>query len=247
MPLRDHFRPPLDNIASWEGFHGGWPMVIVQQLRKQLPAGFVAEPRVHSGFLVEIDVAAFEKDDPPPISGTPAPEENGGVATAVWAPARPNLAVETTLPDYDEYEVRIFDARRGRNLVAAIEIVSPANKDRPEHRNAFVGKCAALLQKGVAVSIVDLVTVRQFSLYADVLAFLGHNDPTLSDPPPHIYATSCRWVKKENRTILEAWSHRLSVGQPLPTLPLWLTADLVIPLDLEQSYEQTCHDLWIVT
>ena len=45
MPLRDHFRPPLDELTSWEGFHGGWPMVIVQQLRKQLPAGYVAEPR----------------------------------------------------------------------------------------------------------------------------------------------------------------------------------------------------------
>ncbi len=50
MPLRDHFRPPLDNFTSWEGFHGGWPMVIVQQLRRNLPAGFVAEPRVHFGF-----------------------------------------------------------------------------------------------------------------------------------------------------------------------------------------------------
>lgn len=243
MPLRDHFGPPVDNIASWEGFHGGWPMVIVQQLRKQLPAGYVAEPRVHSGSGVEIDVAAFEKDAAPPLFGMS--EGNGGVATAVWAPAQPSVAVETTLPDYDEYEVRIFDARRGRHLVAAIEIVSPANKDRPEHRNAFVGKCAALIQKGVAVSIVDLVTVRHFNLYADVLAFLGHNDPTLSDPRPHLYATSCRWVKKEKRTILEAWSHVLTVGQPLPTLPLWLTADLVVPLDLEQSYEQACHDLWI--
>src|SRR4029079_2960130 len=101
-------------------------------------------------------------------------------------------AVETTLPDYDEYEVCIYDVERGRLLVAAIEIVSPANKDRPEHRNVFVGKCAARLQKGVAVSIVDRVTVRHFNLYADLLAFLGHNDPTLSDPPPHIYATSSR-------------------------------------------------------
>jgi hypothetical protein len=57
--LRDHFRPPLDKIA-WEGFLGGWPMVIVQQLRKQLPAGYVAEPRVHSGSQIEIDVATFE-------------------------------------------------------------------------------------------------------------------------------------------------------------------------------------------
>jgi len=243
MPLRDHFRPPLDDNASWEELHGGWPMVIVQQLRKQLPDGYVAGPRVHLGSFVEIDVAAFEKDESPLISGTT--DGNGGVATAVWAPARPSLAVETSLPDFDEYEVRIYDAKRGRHLVAAIEIVSPGNKDRPEHRNAFIAKCAALLQKGVAVSIVDLVTVRQFNLYAEVLAFIGLSDPTLSDPSPHIYATSCRWVKKEKRAIFEAWSHVLNIGQPLPTLPLWLTADIVVPLDLEQSYEQTCHDLWI--
>ena len=86
MPLRDHFRPPLDLITSWEGFHGQWPAVIVQQLRKQLPAGYVAEPRVHSGSQVEIDVAAFEKDDAPPLSRMT--EGNGGVPTAVWAPAR---------------------------------------------------------------------------------------------------------------------------------------------------------------
>src|SRR5262245_13206780 len=124
MPLRDHFRPPLDNVASWEGFHAQWPAVIVQHLRKRLPAGYVAEPRLHSGSHVEIDVAAFEKDEPPARAATG--EGNGGVATAVWSPPRPSVAVETTLPDYDEYEVRVYDAKRSRHLVAAIEIVSPA-------------------------------------------------------------------------------------------------------------------------
>lgn len=85
----------------------------------------------------------------------------GGTATALM---EPSVVVETKLPDYDEYEVRIYDVKRGRQLVATIEIVSPADKDRPESRNAFVGKCADLLQKGVAVSIVDLVTVRQPNL-----------------------------------------------------------------------------------
>jgi hypothetical protein len=243
MPLRDHFRPPLDNVTSWEGFHGQWPAVIVQHLRKRLPPGYVAEPRVHSGSQVEIDVAAYEKEDPPspPETG----EGNGGVATTVWAPPQPTIAVETSLPDYDEYAVRIYDAKRGRHLVAAIEIISPANKDRPEHRNVFVAKCAALLQKGVAVSVVDLVTVRQFNLYADLLDFIGHNDPTLGAEPPHLYAAACRWTRKGKQTLLEAWSHTLALGQPLPTLPLWFTADLVVPLDLEQSYEQACSDLWI--
>jgi hypothetical protein len=243
MPLRDHFRPPLDNVASWEGFHGGWPMVIVQQLRRLLPAGYVAAPRVHLGSQVEIDVATYETDGVSP--GGHTGNGNGGVATAVWAPAAPSVAVEAPLPDYDEYEVRVYDAKRGHRLVAAIEIVSPRNKDRPESRNAFVGKCAALLQQGVAVSIVDLVTVRHFNLYADLMAFIGQADATLGDPPPPIYAASCRWTVKDKRPWLEAWSHRLAVGQPLPTLPLWLSPVRVVPLDLEPGYEQTCHDLWL--
>lgn len=242
MPLRDHFRPPLDNVASWDELHGQWPATIVQHLRDKLPEGYVAAPRVHSGQQMEIDVAAFEKDEAPSIFG--ASEVGGGVLTAAGAPPAASLSIEAEAPDFDEYEVRIYDAKRGRRLVAAIEIVSPANKDRPEHRNAFVGKCAALVQKGVAVSIVDLVTIRRFNFYADLLAFLGHNDPSLSDPPPNVYATSCRFVKKE-KTMLEAWSHVLTVGQPLPALPLWLNAELVVPLDLELSYEQACHDLWI--
>jgi Protein of unknown function (DUF4058) len=242
MPLRDHFRPPLEETASWEGLHGGWPMVIVQHLRRQLPTGYVAEPRVHSGSQVEIDVATFEKDGgfDPAMNA-----DRGGVATAVWAPSRPSIAVETTLPEYDEYEVRVFDATRRRHLVAAIEIVSPANKDRPEHRNLFVAKCAALLQKGVAVSIIDIVSIRKFNLYADLMTLIGHADPTLGESPPSLYAASCRWIMRDDRTILEAWSHVLTIGQPLPTLPLWLSGDLFVPLDLESSYEQTCYDLWI--
>src|SRR5688500_17828143 len=157
MPLRDHFRPPLDDVTAWEGFHGQWPAVIVQQLGKRLPARYVAAPRVHSGSYVEIDVAAYDTEDAGAVSAGEG-DGNGGVAKAVWAPSRPALAVETGLPDADEYEVRVYDTKRGRRLVAAVEIVSPANKERPEHRRLFVAKCAALLQQRVSVAIVDLVT-----------------------------------------------------------------------------------------
>lgn len=61
----------------------------------------------------------------------------GGVATAVWAPPRPTLSVFSNLPAQDVYEVRIYDERRRTRLVAAIEIVSPANKDRPENRRIW--------------------------------------------------------------------------------------------------------------
>lgn len=242
MPLRDHFRPPFTDSASWEELHGGWPMVIVQQLRTKLPSGYVAGPKVHVGTQIEIDIAAYEQDEP--SLARQSAGSAGGVATAEWV-AEPIVRVATELPEYDEYEVRVYDAQRGRQLVAAIEIVSPVNKDRPDKRNAFVAKCAALLHAGVAVSIVDLVTTRQANLYAELMTFIGHPDRTMSPAGPTIYAASCRWVKHEKRAILESWSHALNVGQPLPQLPLWLAENLVVPLDLERSYEQACHDLWI--
>ena len=106
MPLRDHFRPPVSKKASWEGFHGMWPASIVQQLRKQLPPGYVAEPRVHLGTLMEIDVGALE---PHEVARREAANGNGNAVTAAWTATAPVVAVETDPPDEYEYEVRIFD------------------------------------------------------------------------------------------------------------------------------------------
>jgi hypothetical protein len=244
MPLRDHFRPPVSKKSSWEGFHAMWPTSIVQQLRKLLPPGYVAEPRVHLGTLMEIDLGALESGETARV-GVSNGNGNGGAATAAWTSTLPAVAVDTEPPDEYEYEVRVFDEERERQLVAAIEFVSPANKDRPESREAFVAKCAALLRKGVAVSIVDIVTIRCFNLYAQLMSFVGHPDPSMNADGPPIYSASSRWVTRGTRARLEAWPQVLTIGQPLPTLPLWLADALVIPLDLEPSYEQACHDLWI--
>jgi hypothetical protein len=244
MPLRDHFRPPLADRRSWEGFHGQWPAMIVIGLNRRLPQRYVAEPQVHLGSAIEIDVATYEEDEA--ASPSAGERDNGaGVATAVWAPPKPTLAVATELPAMDEYEVRVYDARTGHRLVAAIEIVSPSNKDRPEHRRIFVAKCAALLQNRVSVTIVDLVTNRTFNLYGDLMDLFGQTDPSLADGPPPLYAVACRWARKEDAWLLETWSHPLTLGQPLPTLPLWLADNLAVPLDLEPSYEETCRVLRI--
>ena len=243
MPLRDHFHAPLADRRSWEAVHGGWPMIIVMELSRKLPVGYSAEPSVHFGSSIEVDVATFEEDR----SESPAtPFEGGGgtaVATAVWAPPRPSLTFATDWPAQDEYEVRVYDDRSGRRLVAAIEIVSPSNKDRPEHRRAFVVKCAALLGDRVCVAIVDLVTNRRANLYRELLELIGGEDRPSIDKDTPVYAVACRATRRETSWLIEAWERPLSVGQPLPTLPLWLADDLVIPVDLESSYEETCRIL----
>jgi hypothetical protein len=182
MPLRDHFRPPVWKMASWEGFHGMWPATIVQRLDSLLPSEFTAEPRVQLGSYYEIDVCAYEEDGPQKLWSSSS-DNIGGTATATSAPPEPTLTIDADLAEQYEYEVLVYDQSRARQLVAAVEIVSPANKDRAENRRAFITKCAALLQQKVCVSIVDLVTTRGSNLYTELLSFLDWTDPAFSPNP----------------------------------------------------------------
>jgi hypothetical protein len=243
MPLRDHFRPPLDDLRHWEGFHAGWPMMIVARLRRRLPRRYFAEPRVHSGSSAEIDVATFHGEREDLSAGSAGNGASGGVATAVWAPPQPTWTVATDLPAQDVYEVQVYDQKRGCRLVAAVEIVSPSNKDRPDHRHAFVAKCLGLLQQRVCVVIVDLVTTRTANLYGELLDQIDLSDPILSPEPPPLYAAVCRSARRDEKWLLDTWTYPLSLGQSLPTVPLWLADDLAVPLELEESYEESCEIL----
>jgi hypothetical protein len=187
-----------------------------------------------------VDVSTYDLDD----RETAKPDAGGGVATL--AALAPTYTVEAELADQDEYEVRIYDTERGRKLVAVIEIVSPSNKDRPETRELFVGKVAALLQQDVCVSLVDLVTVRRANMYADLLTLYGRVDPQLAPTPPHLYAVTVRARRPPGgRVRLDAWFYPMAIGETLPTLPIWLTPDLRVMLPLEGSYQETCAILGI--
>src|SRR5205085_2383661 len=138
---------------------------------------------------------------------------------------------------------------RSRTLVAAIEIVSPANKDRSDTREQFVNKVAALLRQDVCVAIVDIVTTRQANFYAELFGRLGRTDLALADPPM-LYAATLRRRKLSKpkaklKPLLDAWFFPLAIDQPLPTIPLWLGPDLRIELPLNPSYQEVCRLLRI--
>ncbi len=244
MPLRDHFHAPVKNTHSWDELHGGWPMEMVRSLADFLPKGYRAGPNVHLGSTFEVDIGTYEQDGG--SSARRATPGGGGVATVAAAAWSPTLTVDADLLEFDEYEVNIYDAEHGRRLVAAIELVSPANKDRPKARQHFVGKVAALLAREVCVTIVDVVSVRLPNLYAELLASLDRADPNLGAPPPAMYAVTLRSrPQKRGLPLLDAWHYAMPLGEPLPTLPIWLEEDLRILFPLEPSYEETCRVLGI--
>ncbi len=219
-------------------------MAIVQRLAPLLPKEYTAEPRVQLGSYSETDARADRDADSKTLWLGPR-KTVADPASSPLAPPKPTLSVDIDLADQYEYEVLIYDQDHGRRLVAALEMVSPANKDRPQNRHAFVMKCDALLRQGVCVSIVDLITVRNFNLYSDLLAQHDRSDPEFRSSPPSVYAVTCRCLRSETSSKLEAWAYRLAIGQPLPSLPIWLSAELSVTLDLDASYEETCRALRI--
>jgi hypothetical protein len=236
MPLLDHFHPPLFPHRSWESFHGGWVFQLVGQLNmRPMPYGFLAEGSVHIGITVAADVAAFEEDNPI------GERSNGAVATEVWAPPRPLLAVVVDFSALETFEIRIYDQDRARTLVAAVELVSPGNKDRPESRRAFLDKCASYLREGVSVVIVDVVTSRQHNFHAALMELFNGGETALRAIASDLYAVAYRVHLVGQQSQLEAWPEALALGAPLPTMPLWLTESLCVPLDLEAGYQAACR------
>lgn len=217
-------------------------MMIVRSLLKYLPEPYFAAPMVHVGRLFQVDIGTYEEPPSPAMSGDSG---NGGVAVATYAPPKPTLTSEPEFPEHDIYEVRVYDSRRNRRLLAAIEIVSPSNKDRPETRSTFITKAAALLQHEVCVSIVDIVSTSQFNLYGELLNFLEVRDPALGEEPPPMYAATMRMRSEGQRRLMETWYHPLVLGETLPTIPVWLKENWAIPLELEAGYEESCQTLRI--
>jgi hypothetical protein len=236
MPLLDHFHAPLRGQRHWEGFHHAWAVNMTQHLnRAVLPDGFFAESEISLGATLEIDVAGFEHGDG---QGT-LPTQ---VATAVWAPPKPALSFVADYSRLEVCEVRVYEDLGGPQLRAAIELVSPANKDRLGSRQTFAAKCAGYLKQAVSVIIVDVVTERRANLHADLLAALEVPD-AVWDSPTQLYAIAYRPVPVQDGPRIEVWPEVISLGASLPTLPLWLRLDLCLPLPLEETYATTCDGM----
>jgi hypothetical protein len=233
MPLLDHFHPPLSLERRWESFHAAWAGALADALNRHLPEGYFAEEQTHAGANIEIDVATFERA---------APAANGGaVATLpqVWAPPAPALTLPAVFAD--DFEVRVFATRTGPRLVAAIELVSPRNKDRAEARDAFAIKCASDLYQGVSLIVIDIVTERRANLHNELLPLLRAEESARQPDDVTLYAVAYRPIRRQDREEIDLWPFRLAVGGELPTLPLALSAAVALPVDLEATYMDACR------
>lgn len=258
MPLLDHFHAPLSDERSWESFHGRLAQGLADRLnlslRSMRPSRYFAEAQAHFG-NVEVDVATFERKRVPPPMPIHGAEGGGGtatiappVATPVYAPPAPNFVAPASIPD--DIEVRIFSKAAGPVLVAAIELVSPRNKDRQDARTRFAGKCAAYLGRGVGLIVLDLVTDRRGNLHNELVSLMGW-DERCRLAADRLYAAAYRPLRliqdaQPPADQVEGWTATLAVGQTLPVLPLALDKGQVLPVDFESVYADACQAYGLV-
>ncbi len=249
MPMIDLFRPPASSRKGWAGFHSTWIVTIATQLNGNgLPSPFEAEPHSFLGAQIEVDVATLEPDDGGFGFDANGANGHGGVATLpqVYVAPAPTLTAAVDISEIDAFEVLVYrDADRWR-LAAAIELVSPSNKDRPEARRAFAMKCARYLATGVSLVVIDTVTVRSANLHAELVELCSMPDAIAWQSDTNLSAISYRTRKVNDQIRLDAWPRRLELGSDLPTLPLWLAVDLAVPLELEPTYQAARRALKLV-
>jgi hypothetical protein len=216
---------------GWEGMHHLWITELLRWVKPRLPDGFRAY--IGSAPLLAVGVRSWSLASEPTASG-PA------IGEADAAPAEPDeeVAVATLDP-----ETAVYVERQGR-LVAAVEVISPRNKDRPIARSAYLARYLGYLLDGAHLVLIDVHRRPLGFSFADQIAVeLQLEQPSV--PPPMAVSYRVGEPAATGGRLLAIWRRPLTAGTALPTIPLPLTPEQAVALDLDYTYTQAATDAYL--
>ncbi len=234
MPLHDWTDRP-----GWEGMHHLWITELLRFIKPRLPAGF----RAYIGSAPLLAVGApSERPDVGVRSWSLADEAQPKEPTAVesYPIERPDeeIAVATLDP-----ETAVLVERQGR-LIAAVELISPRNKDRPIARSAYLTRYLGYLLDGAHLVLIDVHRrPSSFSFADQMAAALQLRQPTL--PAPSAVSYRVGEPAPGGGRLLAIWRRTLTVGTALPSIPLPLTPEQGLTLDLDSMYSRAAEDAYL--
>jgi hypothetical protein len=230
MPVHDWTRV---EPGIFHAFHTAWIGEIQKVLNGGLlPSGFYALAEQHAGRFVA-DVLTLQA---PVALAEALPPLPGAGGTAV-AQAPPRVRLRQVIEPSARALRRTLAVRHvsGHRLVALLEVVSPANKDRAGHLEEFAAKAASALHLGVHVLIADLFPPGPYDPQGIHGAIREELDPEgeayeLPAGEPLTFAGYLGGAR------VEAFVEHLAVGGRLPEMPLFLQPDLYVDVPLESTY-----------
>ena len=231
MPIHDWSR--IDH-GIFHDFHQAWTIEIRKALNGGLlPLGFFAmAEQVVSGPIP--DVVTLQRR--PPRDNLP--DRSGGLAIAD-APPQARFITSAEPEQYAARANRIAIQHRLGRVVAVIEIVSPGNKSSQHALRTFVEKAYELLQQGIHLLIVDLLPPSSRDPQGIHKAIWDTIREEPFELPPDKPLTVASYYAGVPKT---AYVEPVAVGDPLPSLPLFLDIGFYVPAPLETTYQTTWQE-----
>jgi hypothetical protein len=224
----------LVEAGIFHAFHTGWIGAIQNSLNGGLlPGGFYALAEQHFGRPIT-DVLTLHASPADVVPLPPLPPATGGTALAEAPPRtqRRQSFDPAALTHRRSLAVRHVS---GHRLVALLEIVSPANKDREAHVHELADKIGSALAAGVHVLLVDLFPPAAHDpqgMHAAVLARMDLLDAPY-DLPPAAPLSLAAYVAGPR---VEVFANHLRVGESLTDMPLYLRPPQYVNVPLEETY-----------
>ena len=208
MPVHDWTR-----VEAWitHDFHLAWIAELHKALNGGLlPGGYYALAEQHAGHAIA-DVLT--------LHASPASSET--VEAAALARRR-TLAIRNV---------------SGHRLVAILEIVSPANKDRLQTAEQFVAKAVEAMDAGIHLLLVDLLPPGPFDpdgMHGLIRRRLEQSDEAYDLPAGKPLTAVSYAVGRQ----VEIYLQPFAVGAALPEMPLFLFSDRYVNVPLESTYQE---------
>ena len=132
-------------------------------------------------------------------------------------------------------------------LIAAIEVVSPRNKDRADAKETYCNRYLGYLRVGVHLMLVDVLPRPKGYSFSDAITnSLGLDLAPLPSPFAAAYRVGeVVPVGDDVGSLVGLWRRPLRVGQPLPALPLPLSVHRAVVIDLEETYQRAAKRAYL--
>jgi hypothetical protein len=230
MPVHDWTRVVAGN---YHDFHQRWIGAIRDVLNDgRMPASYYAMAEQKANGPIS-DVVALEASEPVEGESDQGPLDDRAVAVL----KRPPKVRFTDKQERDTYAQKadrvVIRHSSGDRIVAFIEIVSPGNKHTSYALDKFVEKLDEAIDDGIHLLVVDVLPPGKYDPRGVHAALWElHSTETHGVTPEEPLGLVAYRVADTPLAYFE----RISVGQPLPDMPIFLTPSHYVNVPLELAY-----------
>ncbi len=224
--------PYLEQDDVWHDFHERWIPLVAELLTPQVRPHYIVKLDEHI-FVHELDADERRFLGRADVAVTRAgpPKENEAATAVLEAPAVGHLPTAVDAEQLAFIEIR---DRQSRDLITAIELLSPANKQPGPNRAQYLAKRRQLLASPVHLVEVDLL----------------RGGPRMPLREPFVSDYCVLVSRAEIRPEVGIWP--IHLRDPLPVIPIPLrTEDHFARIDLQavlqRIYDVAAYEDYIYT